>query len=465
MRDQVRPEFREVRHIEYTAVDRLACEAYWLKVAEWGKLPGPARFKTTAGRENQLYLELENVKTLLIRTAKSPLEPRQPLKLSINAQVFITMKAPLPDSIFVTEENGSWSATGSWQNRPSVALHTPGGAHNLYHSEPLLIVYGTGGDETARQAMAQAAIAASKSVNPMWVGDEGDIKDGVANHQLLYGHLKTKPDTAVTEADLKKYHLVLIGKAEENQIIRRMQGQLPVQFGKEIVFSDGMRLSGDAAIMGLYFYNPLAPAKLIYWVAADAPSAYHPYNLLLQLQNNSPCGIDLLIVKENPINIVKVRHFDSRWNWSKVYENSAKVAEQDLTFAKVFERLAESIRTATGSDYTLQAVTAPAEVRAGAPDITQWADLASLDLTTPIAVMKMKGALILSHQKGFAERGLPLRFYPAADEKIAPDRIYQVALSAVYFQIQQLINLQNHVPDSFEILDMTTFEAMQQTLF
>jgi hypothetical protein len=226
-----------------------------------------------------------------------------------------------------------------------------------------------------------------------------------------------------------------------------------------------MRLSGDAAAMGLYFYNPLAPARLIYWVAADNAAAYRPYNLLLQLQNNSPCGIDLLIVRENPINIVKVRHFDSRWNWSNVYENSARVAEQDLTFAKIFERLAESIRTATGSDFTLQAVTAPPEIQAGTLGITQWADLASLDLTTPIAVMKMKGALILSHQKGFAEKGLPLRFYQVANEKIEPDRTYQVALSAVYFQIQQLINLQNHVPDSFEILDTTTFEAMQQTLF
>jgi hypothetical protein len=299
----------------------------------------------------------------------------------------------------------------------------------------------------------------------MWVSDEGDIKDGVPNHQLLYGHLKMKPDTAVTEFDLRKYNLVLIGKAEENQLVRKMQNQLPVQFGKEITCSDGMRLPSEASIMGLYFYNPLAPAKLIYWVAADNPAGYHPYNLLLQLQNNNPCGTDFLIVQENPIRIVKVRHFDSRWNWSHVYESSAKVAEEENTFGKVFERLAGTIREATGSDFALQAVQAPPELQAGVLGITQWADLASLDLTTPIAVIKMKGSLILSHQKGFAERKSPLRFYPAADEKIAPDRIYQVALSASYPQIQQLINLQNHVPDSFEILDMTMFEAMKWTLF
>jgi predicted peptidase len=465
MYDQVRPESREIWRIDYTATDRQACKAYWLKVAEWGTLPGPARFKATAGLENQLYLDLENIQSLQIQVSQSPLDPQQKLKISISGKVFITMNAPLPDSLFVTEKNGIWHAGDNLVNRPAFALHTPGGVHNLYHHEPLLIVYGTIGDETARQAMAQAANAANKSVHPMWVGDEGDIKDGIPNHHLLYGHLKMKPDTAVTESDLKKYHLVLIGKADENQLVRKMHDQLPVQFDKEIVCSDGVQLPGKGSIMGLYFYNPLAPKKLIYWVAADNPSAYRPYSILFQLQNDSPCGTDLLVVQENPPKIVKVRHFDSRWNWSSVFENSARVTENENTFGKVFERLAEAIRTATGSDFALQAVQAPPELQAGLPGITQWADFASLDLTTPIAVMQMKGALILSHQKGFAERGSRLRFYPATDENIEPEKIYQMALSASYYQIQQLINLQNYVPESFEILDMTEFEAMKRILF
>ena len=465
MYDQVRPETREVRQIDYTAIDRLTCSAYWLKVAEWGKLPGPARFKATAGLANQLYLNLENIRTLQIQTPKSPFDSRKELKISVNGKVFISVNAPLPDSIFVTEENGSWSAKTDLIDHPSFVLHTPGGVHNLYLGEPLLIVYGTDGDETARQTMAQAAVAASKSVHPMWVGDEGDIKDGVPNHQLLHGHLKMKPDTAVTESDLKKYHLVLIGKADENRLVRKMQNQLPVQFGEEIACSDGVQLPGQGSIMGLYFYNPLAPRKLIYWVAADNPSAYHPYSLLFQLQNDSPCGTDLLVVQENPPKIVKVQHFDSRWNWSHAFENTAKVAEQENTFGKVFERFAEAIRTATGSDFALQAVQAPPELQAGISGITQLADFASLDLTTPIAVVQMKGSLILSHQKGFTERGSRLRFYPMADEKIEPEKVYQVALSASYSEIQQLINLQNYVPDSFEILDMTVFEAMKRTLF
>ena len=51
---QVRPDFRSVRRINYTAVDRKASRAYWLGITEWGGQPGPARFRAEAGKENEL---------------------------------------------------------------------------------------------------------------------------------------------------------------------------------------------------------------------------------------------------------------------------------------------------------------------------------------------------------------------------------------------------------------------------
>ncbi len=464
MADQVRPDNREVQHIEYTAIDRYACKTYWLKVAEWGKFPGPARFKASAGTANQLYLELENIRALQINVPQSPFNPALDLKISVNGKVFITMNAPLPDSVFVIEENGKWSANNNLVNRPAFALHTPGSVHNLYHHEPLLIVYGTRGDEATQKALEQAAISASKSVHPMWVGDQGDIRDGVPNHQLLYDHLKMKPDTAVTAADLAKNHMVLIGKASENLLVAQMQNQLPVQFDQKIICSDSLELPVQGVVMGLYFYNPLAPAKLIYWVAADNPAAYRPYSMLFQLQNDNPCGSDLLVVQENPPKIIKVRHFESRWNWSEAFKNSARITENENSFGNVFEQIAKAIRMATGSDFTLQAVQLPPELQAGITGITQWMDFAALDMTTPIATVQMKGSLLLSYQKGFAEKRFNLRFYPAIEEKIDSEKVYQVAMSASYSQIQQLINLQNQVPDSFMITNMTVFEAMQRIL-
>jgi predicted esterase len=465
MYHQVHPENRDIRMLEYTAVDREACGAYWLKIAEWGSIPGPAHFKATAGIDNQLYLSLQNIQALQVQITDSPLNRNKDLNISVNGNIFFTIKAPLADSLFICYNDGNWTAVTEIANQPGFVLHTPGSVHNLYHNEPLLIVYGTGGDQTAQQNMFQAAVAASKSANPMWVGDQGDIKEGVPNHQLLYGHLKIKADTAISEFDLQKYNLLLIGKASENRIIMKMQEQLPVHFDKEIICSDGLHLPADNSMLGLYFYNPLSPRKLIYWVAADSPAAYRPYNVLLQLQNNNPCGTDLLVIRDNPPLIIKARFFDSRWDWSDMYKNSALIPVRENTFGEVFQRMAEAIRIYTGSDFTLAQVQAPPDLPAGLPGITQWVDFAALDFLTPIAVLQMKGALIVKYQQSFNQSGTGLRFYPTVPQTINPDQTYQIALGASYFEIQQLINLQHYVPDSFQITDITMFEVMKRILF
>jgi predicted esterase len=464
MQDQVRPLLREVRQIDYTALDRETSGAYWLKIVEWGERPGPARFKVTAD-QNQLYVTLENIRTLQIAIGDSPLDPAQDLDVSVNGNIFFTFNAPLADSVFITTREGAWIGVMQPPDKPGFLLHTPGGVHNLYHREPLLIVYGSAGDSIARQAMALAAQAAAKSVNSMWVGDEGDIKEGVANHQLLYGYLNIKPDTAVTGSDMEKCHLLLIGKAEENSLVKRMQDQLPVRFDKTIICSDGFKIPADKSVMGLYFYNPLSPQKLIYWVAADTPIAYHPYSLLFQLQSQNPCGTDMLIVQDTPPRIVKARHFDSRWNWSDTFGNAGFITNDENTYGEYIRRVAEATRKITGSDFALQAITVPPEFQVGIPGITRWSDIAALDFTTPVAVLEMKGTELLRHQEAFSAENPAMRFYPVADKHIEPDRIYRVAMTADYTQIQALLNILHQVPESFIITDLTLFEIIKGFLF
>jgi predicted esterase len=465
MYDQLRPDFREIRRIDFTATDRYSCGAYWLKIAEWGRMPGPARIQATAGCGNQLYLTMDNIRALLIRTADAPLDPQQPLKISLNGKVPLSLAAPLPDSIYISESAAGWTAGPALADLPPNTLHTPGGVHTLYNREPLLIVYGTGGDAAAQKAMANAALAASKSVHPTWVGDQGDIKDGVPSHHILYGRLKVKPDTAVTAADLEKCNLLLIGRAEENRLVERMQKKLPIEFGREIACSDGLRLPGAGTLLGLYYFNPLSPSRLLYWVAAADPAAYQPYNLLLRLQEENGAGNDLLVVQNNPPGLVKARHFDSRWNWMTDLDNSALIAAEENTYGRIFARLAGSLRDATGSDYALQLLQAPPEAALGTTGITRWADVAALFTTTPVAIMDLTGGEITQLQQAFAKAGLPFHFYPAVDDRIDPGKIYQVAMAASFDQVQQLVNHLNHPPLSFRLSDITVFSALKQKLF
>ena len=465
MAAQVRPDFREIRQIDFTARDRSSCSAYWLKAAEWGGQPGPARFRASTGRDNQLYLALDNLSALLIRTKDSPLDPRQPLRLSVNGGVPITLAAPLPDSILLRACPAGWSAAAAGPDTTVFTLHTPGGVHNLYQREPLLIVYGTGGSASARQAMAAAALAASKSVHPTWVSDQGDIKDGVPSHHILYGRLKTKPDTAVTAADLKKCNLVLIGRAEENHLVQRMAGELPVRFGSDILCSDGLRLPGEGSIMGLYYYNPLAPARLIYWVAAQDPSAYRPGSWLLQLQEENPLGCDLLVLQENPVRLVKVRHLDSRWRWLTAPEEGNPIAAAENSFGRLAARTAEAMRVATGSDFAIHAVQAPPEQSAGVAGLTTWADFAALCRETPIGIMQLTGGEILTLRQALEKSRSPYRFYPPDKNELIPARSYRVAVALSFNSMRQLAALLQRAPESMQPGDLTLDQAMQQVLF
>jgi poly(3-hydroxybutyrate) depolymerase len=465
-KSQVRPSSRDVRRIDFTALDRKTSGAFWLRISEWGDAPGPARIEAAAGPDNRLYLRTENVRTLRIRIPDSPFDPSKDLAVSVDGAVFVTDKAPLSDSLFVNREKGVWSVSPSWTRRPGFALHTAGGVHNLYSGEPLLIVYGTTGTEAARKSMALAAEAASKSMHPAWVGDEGDVKDGVPSHHNLYARLRTKADTAVTAADLASCHLVLIGRADENRLVARIADRLPVRFDGWITCTDGQRIPAGKAVMGVFYYNPLAPDRLVYWVSAERPEDYRPYPFLLRLQDQTYFGPDVLIVQDDPPKIVQTRCFDSRWNWNPDREKAALLTQTDCLYGNMVERVSEAERRAVGADFTLASMTAPPLFELCAPGTTRWSDIAVLDQGTALAVLNMTGAELLDYQAGFTGNRSSLHFLPEPKEgAVLPGRTYRVALEATFDVIQQTINLRNRVPAGFEITDLRACDAVRRYLF
>jgi pimeloyl-ACP methyl ester carboxylesterase len=465
-KNQVRPSSRDVRRIDFTALDRKSCSAFWLRISEWGNDPIPARFNAVAGPDNRLYLRTDNIQTLRIRVPDSPFDRSKDLAVSVNGAVFVTAAAPLPDSLFINREKGIWSVSPGWVRRPAFALRTGGGVHNLYAGEPLLIVYGTDGTDEARKAMALAAEAASKSLHPMWAGDNGDVKDGVPSHHNLYSRLKIKADTAVTPTDLAACHLVLIGRQDQNRLVAKMAGLLPVRFDGWITCSDGKRIPAGKAVMGVYHYNPLAPHRLIYWVSAERPEDYRPNHFLLRLQDQSYSGPDLLVVQDDPPKIVQTRSFTSRWDWNTDWEGASLLTRTDCQYGNMVQAVAEAERKAAGADFVLAAMTAPPLFELFTPGSTRWSDVAVLDQATPIAVFSLKGSELLDVKAGFSSQGSGMRFFPEPKEgDVIPGRTYRVAMEASFDIMQRLINLRNRVPADFELTDMKAWQAVQRYLF
>ena len=443
---QVRPASRSVRHIDYTALDGIAVRGWWAGIAEWGDEPKPARFVLTVGAANTLHATLANIAALRIHLSDSPFDPAQPLHVSVDGAVPIDLPAPLPASIVLARGEKGWTFIAAPAPAP-FRLHTPGSAGLLYDGEPLLIVYGTHGSDAEVHALRVAAEAASKSPNQGWVDDSGQAgADGVPHSQNLYGHLNTKADTAVTDADLARCHLVLIGTATQNAVVARLASQLPVRFDSgSIACSDGFSVPAAHRALGLVHYNPLAPDRLIFWVASDDPQAYTADAVVPRMMNNggfrngTPFGADFLVTDATRYTLVAARSFDRRWNWRRERADSPLLPATLATQHDFTAAVASALRRATGADFAFFALSDPDNDAAIVPGSTRLCDLAPQFYYEPLGAMDLTGAELKTIAASLASAPVgnvnqarlelfgPSTLDPA---QLEPTRLYRVVLPA-----------------------------------
>ena len=87
----------------------------------------------------------------------SPLDASKDLEVSLNGAPLLKVEAPLPGKLFLTQNHlgklevspaDPWSPVSSLAS--GAGKHFPGGARNLYDGEPLLVVWGTGGNASPK---------------------------------------------------------------------------------------------------------------------------------------------------------------------------------------------------------------------------------------------------------------------------------------------------------------------------
>lgn len=348
---QVRPASKDVREVRYTAIDGVATGAWWAHVAEWGPAQAPAIINLRFGPANILYGSLTNITRLRLDLSQSPADRSQPLQLSIDAARAITLAAPLPPAVDVvmTPDGLKFEEPAAPDTRP----HAPGAVALVYDGSPLLIVYGTHGDASINTALREAAITASKSPNPSWPVDnfQNAPEDGISHYQNLYGQLSIKADTEVTEADLAADNLVLLGTAAQNSVVARIAEKLPVSAAANTLkTSDGFTYSTDGNAWSLVHFNPLAPRRLILWLASNDTQFYQAGALLPRELFNHGYGADFVVMSLEG-RVSAARCFDNRWNWSADYAKSPVLPASAATKAGWATLQADSFRRATGADF------------------------------------------------------------------------------------------------------------------
>lgn len=454
MQKQVRRPAQELRRLDFTALDGGATRSHWAELTVWGPQPAPARFRLDAQQGNRLRARLDNVEGLRLLLADAPVDLSKPLKLEVNGAA-LELAAPLPSFSELTLQQGRW-VLGAGPAAPA-RLHTPGGANQLYDGEPLLIVYGTQGDEPTRRALRTAAEVASHSPNASWPAPNGEQgPDGVSHNQNLYGDLLIKADREVTADDVARRHLVLIGSAAQNSVVATLASRLPVRLEPgEIIFSDGTKLAAADRALGLVHYNPDAPTRLLFWVASHEPAAYAAGALVPELLGAGLTGADSVVTRVSEPALVLSRSFDSHWRWQS-RESSALLpaaASGRLEFARA---LARTVRRAAGTDFALAA---PVAARAAVfePGQARLIDLIAHHYFEPLSVLTLPGTRLLEALK--ALESSELRLEPAPDpRRIQPGREYRLALTAT--QISPLVAATHLNTGRYEVSDITLGDAL-----
>jgi dienelactone hydrolase len=450
-----------IERLAYTALDGRAMRDYWAEIVEWGPKPEPASFAIDVTGKNQLTVRASNVGRLALRVREAPLDPNAPLELTIGG-TRLRRAAPLPNVLTVARLGNAWAFEERTPELP-FRLHTPGGANQLYDGEPLLIVYGTSGNDEADAALRAAAGIASRTFNASWQSPNGQVgNDGVSHNQNLYGELMTRADVDVSPEELESRHLVLIGTAAENALVARMADRLPLRYeASEVRFNDGTKQPAGDSTIGLVSYNPLAPSRLIFWVASNEPAGYRADALVPRLLGTYPTGVDFVMSRATQPVYLMARSFDSRWSWlSREASPALPPAASD---AGVFSRLlAESVRRAAQADFALALA-----VPNGPKDaFTHAPSLRLLDLTAqlyyePIAVMTLTGAELEAARRALAT--LPGAQLSPEPQKLAPERSYRLALTAR--QIAPLVSATHLAPKKYVLTELDIASSLARAGF
>jgi hypothetical protein len=303
---------------------------------------------------------------------------------------------------------------------------SPGGPALLYDGSPLLIVYGTSGPTNICQKLRLSAEAASKMGCPAWAYDDGGSwPDGIPNYQNLYGRLKVKPDRDVTETDLQRCQLVLMGTEDQNSIVKRMAPELPVRWAvNKLSCSDGLELGWTNRLITLTHYNPLAPRHLLWWVASDIGEGYSNAGSFVRL------GADFIVADLAEDTLMVARSFDSRWNWEAARASSplltaGLIGKHDLDVA-----CGKCLRKASGADFLFNFITTnnTPQVDLGT---TRLADALTFAYYQPMGYVDLSGTELLEaerRRKAEAKREYPTPLYPSFDwAKIVTNQTYRVA--------------------------------------
>ncbi|MEZ6116378.1 MAG: alpha/beta hydrolase-fold protein [Pirellulaceae bacterium] len=135
---------------------------------------------------------------------------------------------------------------------------------------------------------------------------------------LMRANVRVKKDTEVTAEDIAKYHLILWGDADSNQLIRRWQGDLPIHWHDEALQVGSRQFDAASHVPVLIYPNPDQPQRYIVLNSGLTFREAHDRTNSLQnpkLPDWAVLNVSLAPTAEQAGDVVAADFFDEQWQW------------------------------------------------------------------------------------------------------------------------------------------------------
>ena len=311
---------------------------YWAEVAEWDDPHRLVTLDVSIGEGDTVRVTMSNVARAVIEPPAQYLSGNRRMTWVINDRNVRVRKSRSGAYIIVADGDGFAVRRHEREREPTTRRYAAGGLMNLYHGEPLLIVRGTQADA---ERLAGHARMASRWLMP-W-------------RDMEFGSVPVVADTAVTEEQLSRCNLYLVGGPNENTVTRRLMARMPIREegtgeGRVLrIFDEDPTPLPDSTGYAFVYPNPEHPERLVYVHATYWPG-------LVPGSWQGLCSPDLIVDRPRGSHgeglLTRAVQFTHGWRPTSG-DRTGSARLRPLTMDELAPMFGDVQRSVTGSDFAV----------------------------------------------------------------------------------------------------------------
>jgi len=294
-------------------------KAYWAHLHSRLSPREPAHIRARFFTQNELILSLDNVYHASFSLPDSYVDSSSLISVLVNGRQY-EVPGPLPERLHLIFTNNNYTVARSPVN--DTLRYSPGSWQKMYDGRPLIIVYGTRGNNRQNDAIRTSALRLSQ-----WTYI---ARNSGSSYIPMY------PDTEATDELLAAHNVILIGGVNENSITDKIADDLYTPLSENTILIGDAKKDISQSGLWLCQNSPFNPTNSIWLWTATRPEFYttaYDWQKIWKFSAADPP--DLLIYNCDSNSFTYSGHFNSKW---KMAELSAPALDKYITNNTAFKK-------------------------------------------------------------------------------------------------------------------------------